>query len=217
MVRLWICGAVLVANVSAGDVSFWRSRPVAVVSSAFLPGTGQLLLGAQKRGEAIIWLEGAAWFAWTGFTWYGNSRQEDAKLMARREAGADISQTARRYYTALERYDNSEQFNEDIRREARSRYPNDPQAQHQYYLQNGYFGEQAWDWSSDSARIGFWRVRRSSRTALQRAGFVAAGMVLNRLVSVLDCTFFVPRPNAQSRLEFGTGRTLASLEFRYRL
>lgn len=217
MIRLWICSAALFITAAAGNVPFLRTRPAAVVSSAVLPGAGQMLLGAQNRGEAMIWVDGTGWLAWAGFTWYGNSRQQDARLMARRESGADIKQTAARYYTALERYDNSEQFNEDVRREARTLYRDDPDKQHEYFLKNGYFGDQAWDWSSDSARIGFWRVRRNSRTALQRAGFVAAGLVLNRLVSVLDCAFFAQAPTGQSRLEFSPGPCLASLELRYKL
>ncbi|MEO0082167.1 MAG: hypothetical protein ABIL25_07740 [candidate division WOR-3 bacterium] len=209
--RLMLTGLLLAVGTGLG-----ASRGVAIVASAALPGAGQLMLGARNRGEAMLWVDGAGWLAWAGFSWYGSSREQDARLVAAREAGADITLRESRYYTALERYDNADEYNEDVRREARSRFPDDPVAQHEYYEENGYFGEKAWDWSSDSARYYFWRTRRSARAAAQRAGFTAAGLLLNRLASVLDCAFFLRSPQGQSRLEIGPGEDVASLELRYR-
>ncbi len=166
-------------------------RPLAIASSALLPGTGQLMLGSHKRGEALLWLDGAAAVAWAGLRWYGSTREQEARLAAAREAGANLAERESRYYKALEAYDNADEYNEKVRADARSRFPNDPAAQHAYYDSVGYFGASVWDWSSDSARIRYWQTRRSGRSAVQAAGFVVAGMVLNRLASVIDCAFFV--------------------------
>lgn len=202
-----------VASVNTG---FAANRGTAILASAALPGTGQLLMGAKGRGEAMLWVDGAAWLTWAGFSWYGSSREQDALLVASRESGADITLQDRDYYTALERYDNADEYNEDVRREARIRYPNDPEAQHEYYLEYGYFGKEAWNWSSDSARYDYWRTRKTARTATQRAGFAVAGLVLNRLVSVLDCALFTRGSGNQARLEAGPGNYLSSVEIRYR-
>jgi hypothetical protein len=187
-----------------------------MLASAVLPGTGQMLLDAGRRGEAMLWVDGAAWLVWGGFSWYGSNREQDARIAAARESGADITVKNHDYFTSLERYDNSDEYNEDVRREARSRYPDDPEAQHQYYEDNGYFDNQAWNWSSDSARFYYWRTRRTARTAVQRAGFAAAVLVLNRLASVLDCALFARAPTQQSRIEVVPGDGLASVELRYR-
>lgn len=176
-------------------------RPLAMLFSAALPGTGQMYMGSQKRGEALLWLDGAVWATWAGLRWYGGARENDARLVAAREAGADLGQTESRYYKALEAYDNADLYNEQVRADARARFPDDPDAQHSYYDSLGYFGRQAWNWSSDSARIGFWQTRRSGRSAMQVAGFAVAGLVLNRLASVIDCAFFAREPALAGRVQ----------------
>jgi len=191
-------------------------RGLAILSSLALPGTGQMLLGTSGRGEAQLWLDGAIWATWGGLTWLGSNREGDARVIAGRESGGDMSITKASYFRALERYDNADEYNEDVRREARSRYPDDPEAQHSYFERNGYFGEQAWNWSSDSARFQYWRTRKSARSAVLAAGFAAGGLLVNRLLGALDCAFFVKEPGGHSRFEFGTGDGLTSVEVRYR-
>ncbi len=191
-------------------------RGTAVLASAALPGSGQLLLGTRRRGEGLLWLDGSLWALWAGFSWYGRAREQDARLLAAREAGADLSIRTPSYYKALERYDNSEQYNEDVRRDARDLYPNDPDAQHRYYESHGYFGPSAWDWSSDSTRYDYWRTRKSGRTALLRAQFAAGALVLNRLASVVDCAFFCREPGRVPRVEFQPGEAEPGIKVCYR-
>ncbi len=164
-----------------------------------------MLLGTRKRGEGLLWLDGSLWALLAGFSWYGNAREQDARLLAASEAGADLKIRTQGYYKALERYDNAEQYNEDVRREARDLYPNDPDAQHRYYESHGYFGVSAWDWSGDSARYDYWRTRKSGRTALLRAQFVTGALVLNRLASLVDCAFFCREPGQRVRVGFEPG------------
>jgi hypothetical protein len=92
----------------------------------------------------------------------------------------------------LERYDNTEMYNEDIRREAREKFPDNPQEQINYLNQYGYYGNSVWDWKSDSLRYAYWEKRKTARTAFTRAGFVLGSALLNRLVSAIDCAFFTP-------------------------
>ncbi len=216
MLRVLISLVLVLAAASANGTAKGPNRGLAILASAALPGTGQMILGARSRGEALLWLDTAIWATWAGFSWYGSSREQDARLFAARDAGADISIAGIEYYKALERYDNADEYNEDIRREARDRYPDDPEAQHRYYQENGYFGKQNWDWSSDSARFDFWGVRKAARAAGLKAGFAAGALLLNRLVSVVDCAFFTGTGPDLSRVEFGPGTELASFEVRYR-
>lgn len=215
MLRVFLAG-VLFASAAVAVAAPAPTKGLAILSSIALPGSGQMMLGTHNRGEAFAWLDGACWATWIGLSWLGSSREGDARVIAGRESGADMGITTPAYYRALERYDNADQFNEDIRREARSRFPDDPERQHEYYEQNGYLGSQAWNWSSDSARFEYWRTRKSSRSAMLAAGFAGGALLLNRLGSVIDCAFFVREPSAQSRLEFGSGPSLASVEVRYR-
>jgi len=188
------------------------------LSSAALPGTGQMMLGSRNRGEALLWLDGAIWAVWAGFSWYGSSKSQDARLLASGQAGADIDITDPDYYRALELYDNADEYNEDVRRQARDRYADDPEAQRRYYEENGYFGGSGWDWSSDSARFDYWRTRKAARSAGLKAGFAVGALVLNRLASVVDCAFFAEAGtgSTRSRVSAGASADRLGLEVRYR-
>lgn len=216
MKRSIICSLalLLLSAAAAGQVN----RGLAVLSSAALPGSGQYLLGSRARGEALMWVDGAVALTWLGLSWYGSSRETDARLRAVRDAGAVPDFADARYYRALERYDNIERQEEDLRREARSRHPDDPEAQRRYFEGRRFPAAAGWDWSSDSARVAYWQVRRQARAATLNAGFAAGGLLLGRIVSVIDCAFFAG-PAASSRadrLEAGPGDRFGSIELRYR-
>lgn len=197
------------ANLSTGK---------AALASAILPGTGQLISGVRTRGEAMLWADGVMWLGWAGFSWYRTSKEADARLIASRFANADITIKDPNYYRALERYKSSTEYNEDIRRVARELYPDDPDAQRRYYESRGYFGEQEWNWSSDSIRIySYWQTRRAARAAGMTVSFLAAGLVLNRLISAIDCLFFLPEKPLSKRVEIkpATGQLGIALGWRF--
>jgi hypothetical protein len=188
----------------------------AILASMALPGTGQMILGSAKRGEALLWLDGTLWALWGGFSWYSSAREHDARLFAGSEADANLTVRESRYYRALEQYDNADEYNAGVRADARDIYPDDPERQHAYYLSQGYFGAEAWNWSSDSARYDYWRTRKSGRAAALNAQFVVGALLLNRLVSVVDCAFFAGRGRSEPRVEFHPGNTEPGIKVCYR-
>lgn len=191
-------------------------RGRAILASMALPGTGQMMLGNARRGEALLWLDGTLWALWSGFSWYGSAREHDARLYAGREAGADPTARESRYFRALEQYDNSDQYNEGVRSDARDLYPDDPERQHAYYESQGYFGAEVWNWSSDSARFRYWRTRRAGRDAALNAQFVVGALLLNRLASVVDCALFAGRAGSTRRVEFRPGDVEPGIKVCYR-
>lgn len=160
-----------------------------MIASAVIPGTGQWLLGDKTKAEIFLWLDGAIWLTYAGLSWYGNSKEHDARLFATNWSGANMNQETE-YYKALERYDNSEQYNIDIMREARSLYPDSVDAQKEYLAKYGYFDDAAWDWDSDSSRFTYYYKRKSARTTLHQAGLILGATLINRLISCLDCALF---------------------------
>lgn len=165
-------------------------KPVA--ASLILPGTGEALLGYPLKARVFWGADGMGWLLYFGFRWFGSSRADDARGFAGLYAGANPELRHERYLRALEVYDNSELYNEEVLREARQRYPNSPDSQQAYLKEHGYFGEDGWDWRSDSLRYEYWRLRSSSRAALKRASFVIGGLLLLRLMSAVDCLIFSP-------------------------
>lgn len=162
----------------------------AMMASALIPGTGEWLLGDKTKAEIFLWLDGAIWLSYFGLAWYGNSKEQDARLFAVKSAGADLNQKKDEYYKLLENYDNSEEYNAVVRREARYQYPDSLEAQKEYLQKNGYFGKAAWAWDSDSARFVYFEKRRSARITLHQANLVLGVILINRLVSVFDCLLF---------------------------
>lgn len=191
-------------------------RGRAILASMALPGTGQMMLGSAKRGEALLWFDGTLWALWSGFSWSSSAHDHDARLFAGREAGADLTVRESRYYRALEQYDNSDQYNEGVRADARDAYPDDPAQQHAYYQSHGYFGSQAWNWSSDSARYRYWGTRRAGRDAALNAQFAVGALLLNRLASLVDCAFFASGKDSRQRVEFRPGDAAPGIKVCYR-
>jgi hypothetical protein len=164
----------------------------AMVMSVLVPGTGEWLLGHKMKSEIFLWLDGAIWLSYAGLSWYGNSKEHDARLFAKVSAGADLSQKKEEYYRVLENYRNSDDYNEGIIREARYIYPDSVEAQKEYFAKHGYFGEAKWSWASDSARFTYFYKRRSARITLHQAELFLGGALINRFVSFLDCALFSP-------------------------
>ena len=191
-------------------------RGRAILASIALPGTGQMMLGSARRGEALLWLDGTLWALWSGFSWYSSAREHDARLYAGREAGADLTVKESPYYRALEQYDNSDQYNEVVRSDARDIYPDDPERQHSYYESQGYFGSKVWNWSSDSARFRYWGTRRAGRDAALNAQFAVGALLLNRLASIIDCALFAGRDRSVRRVEFRPAESEPGIKVCYR-
>lgn len=163
-----------------------------IIASIALPGAGEMWQGQKTKGEIFLWVDGVIWLTYGGMTAIGGSRNQSAKLFAGRNSGSSMAQRSDDYYVALERYANSDLYNEDIRREARELYPNDPDRQKTYSTSHGYFGDATWNWGSDSLRFDYWRQRKSARSVLHTAGFILGAALVNRLASAIDVAFFSP-------------------------
>jgi hypothetical protein len=177
-----------------------------ILASLALPGAGEMLKGHQAKGEAFLWTDATVWLSYGGLTAVGAARNQSARLFARRYSGASVNVRKDEYYVALERYDNSDLYNEDIRREARELYPDDPDRQKAYAQTHGYYGDEAWDWGSDSLRVNYWEQRKGARGLLHTAAFFVGAALLDRLASALDVAFFTPDRHAPHATRHSTIR-----------
>jgi len=164
-------------------------KGVYLLSAAVLPGSGQLLLRERLRGEVYLLTDGLLFLSFIASRTYGKFINQDAVLFAAWHSGANQNKKGDEYYKILEEYNSSNEYNEIVLREGRNRYPDDPEKQKDYLTKNGYFGEDSWQWASDSARIDYWRMRRRARNYHLRAKFFFAGNLLLRAISVFDCSY----------------------------
>jgi len=165
-----------------------RNPMLALHISCGLPRWGEMYTGHDARGRAFMAVEAAIWVAYAGFTVQTGMREEDyrefAEIFAGVPDGADGG-----YYEDIADYIRSEgydSYNEAVRDDARSLYPDDPAAQDAYYAENGYFGDAAWDWESDTRFKEYRHLRHLAGDSDRMAFYMTGLALLNRAVSAID-------------------------------
>jgi hypothetical protein len=170
---------------SAGPVG---KKPL--LYSLLLPGLGELSMGEKKRAIGFFVAEGLIWTSFTYWTVAGHLRQDDYIEQASLNAGVGVSSESDDYWRLVGQYvassGGSGTYEEDLRREARDTYPNDPAAQDALVAERLPTGDRAWSWSSSEFQSAYQETRESSRRAFNRAKYSYAAAILNRVVSVID-------------------------------
>ncbi|MCK4409974.1 MAG: hypothetical protein KAW67_07805, partial [Candidatus Eisenbacteria sp.] len=95
--------------------------------------------------------------------------------------------------------DNS--YNESIRRDARSLFPDDLEAQAAYLAENGYYGDLSWDWGTSDNFYEYRELRRAASKSGRNAFYLTGLAVLNRAFSAIDSAWMARRHNAGVRGE----------------
>ncbi len=179
---------------SGGDV---KNPMVALLMSMVLPGWGEMYTGNDGRGRAFMAAEGAIWVGYASFEIQGSMREEDYKEFAFVFAGVAHGATSE-YYQDIADYIRSEgedSYNEGIRSEARSLYPDDLDAQNEYFAQNGYFGDTGWGWESKARFSEYLDLRHSASLSRKNAFHMLGLAVLNRAISGIDSAWMARRHN----------------------
>ncbi len=174
-----------------------KSPMLALLMSAVLPGWGQLYTGHTTRAKVFFTAEALIWVGYATYTVQGNMREDDYKEYASVYAGVAGGMGSGYYEDVADyiRNEGDDSYNQRIRRDARSLYPDDLEAQEAYLRANGYFDNLAWDWDSE-ARFQHYRfLRHEASIADQHAFYMTGLMVLNRAVSAIDAAWMARRYN----------------------
>ena len=186
----------------------------AVLRSAVLPGWGQLHLGHSTRGYIFLGVEAMTW-AGAGLSYLeGVFYRDDYRSLAMEMAGIDASDRPNSFLNDLGDFSSSYEFNSYIRRLARYYYPDDPEAQNNYYSSHARYGSDGWNWTSESARSSFASAHRLSREWFRRSVYVAAFAIVNRAVSAIDAALLdETSPGAYTSLDFPDSHDFSSVRF----
>lgn len=186
----------------------------AMFRSALLPGWGQMSLGHSTRGIVFMSLDALTW-AGVGLSYLeGTFNEDDYRWLAHAEAGISAGGRSRDFLDDLSDYNSSTEYNDYIHRLARYYYPDDPQAQREYYEDHARYGSDSWNWSSESAREEFADRLRDSREWYRRSLYIAAFAVVNRVVSAIDASLLDERnPGVYTSLSFPESRDFSSFRF----
>lgn len=174
--------SLLAAPSAAGEKSLSR----AMMYSLVLPGAGEAYMGYKTRAKVAMGAEVAIWAGFAYFRYQGSLREDRYMEMARINAGVE-GERDDDYYQAIAYYLTNEDFNVDILREARFYYPDpaDYEVREQYWMENGYFEGDAWEWKSIEAMEDYRDVRTESRKSYRRGTLMIGFAVLNRMISMV--------------------------------
>ena len=177
-----------------------KNPMLAFLMSAVLPGWGQLYTGHTTRAKVFLGVEAAIWIGYASYTVQGDMRRDDFEEYASIFAGVGDNMSSS-YYQDIADFIRSEgdaSYNQDIRAEARSLFPNDLDAQAAYLAANGYYDDLSWQWQSE-ARFDHYRELRRLEQQSERSAFYMTGLaVLNRAVSSIDAAWMARRYNERA-------------------
>jgi hypothetical protein len=176
--------AVSITGQAAGETE-GKSMAKALLLSLALPGAGQHYLGNHTRARTMYVAEAGVWAAFAYFRVQGGNREERYQEMAELFAGVR-GERDDDYYRALAYYISSDDYNIDVMREARFRYPFDREKQLEYLDANGLFGDDAWAWQGLDRQLDFRDTRTASKASYRRAVLTTGFAVLNRVISMVD-------------------------------
>lgn len=161
-----------------------KSLSRAMLYSLLLPGTGEVYMGYTARGKVALGAEAAIWTGFVYFRYQGSLREDKYMELAYLNAGVD-GERDDDYYQAISYYISNEVFNVDMLREARFYYPDSRELQLEYWAENGYFDDDAWEWKTAAAMNDYMNARTESRKSYRRATLMLGFAVLNRMISVV--------------------------------
>jgi hypothetical protein len=186
------------SGVSYGGGADTKNPMVALLLSCVLPGWGQIYAGETTRGRWFMAAEAGIWAGYGAFRIQEGMREDDyreyAQIFAGTAAGASSD-----YLSDMGGYIRSEgddSYNESIRREARSLFPDDLQAQRAYLAENGYHGDLSWDWGTRDRFLEYRDLRLFASESERNAFYMTGLAVLNRVVSAVDGAWMARRHNA---------------------
>ena len=176
-----------------------RKNPmVAMLLSCAVPGLGEMYVGETTRGGWFMATEAGIWLGYGAFQLQAGMREDDYTEFAEIYAGVDEGASSD-YLSDIGDYIRNEgdsSYNQSVRREARSLFPDDLEAQAAYLAENGYFGDDAWDWVSKDIFYDYRDLRRDASQSERNAFYMTGLAVLNRVLSAVDSAWMARRHNA---------------------
>lgn len=185
-----------------------------VFRSIALPGWGQMHAGHTTRGTVFMGLEAAVWTG-VGISYLqGVFSRDDFRNLSMEEAGVDVSSRDKDFQDDVGNFSSSSEYNDYIRSLARYYYPDDPQAQREYFDNNARYGADGWNWSGAGERDNYRDALRESREWFRRTTYVAAFALVNRVVSAIDASLLNPsEPGIYTDIGFPESSDFSSVRF----
>jgi hypothetical protein len=201
--RLGLTLLLALAAVGTAGAQDPPSRTKVLGLSLLLPGLGHRSLGSNTKAQAFFAAEAVIWGSFGLFELQGNVRKDRYVEIAEIFAGVpDADGRSSEYYRLLGRYRSSEEYDDEIRRDARARFPDDLSARDAYFQRNRIAEDQAWLWESNADWDRFQEKRNDSNRSFRRARSMLGIAVANRLLASVDAMRIIHRRHGSANIGF---------------
>lgn len=159
-----------------------KSAGLAALYSLVLPGAGEWYADGLDAAKYPLIAEAALWLTYGTMEYYGGWLRDDARTFAVSHAGVSSTNMSDQFFVDVSNFSNQYDYNDKKLRD-RS-------------LDLVYTGSQyAWQWDTDANRLAFKDERLKSDRVFNNAKFVIGGMIVNRIVSVINAMRLTRRFN----------------------
>ena len=174
------------------------------LQSLVLPGWGEQTLGKSKQAQSFFIREAALWLIYIGGKNTSNWFESDYKAFAEIHADADMAGKNYLFAVHLGHYESFEEFNDtkERQREVEDKYEEGKGLE--------------WQWDHSANRIKFDEMRIKSASYDKYARFAIGGLILHRLVSLID-VIYLERTNLQVEIEPQVDQNLNSIKLNFSL
>ncbi len=163
--------------------------PSPKIKSLILPGWGELALEKEVRGKSFLYTEAALIISAYSFYNLSNSYKSDYTAYAMEHANVNLDNQDYMFALDVGSNDNIVDFNTTKRRQRSLLMNLDSNGNiireygREVYPKGGDYD---WDWDSNSSRETFNSMRIKSINYEKYVSFTLAGMILNRIISLID-------------------------------
>ena len=167
-----------------------KSRGLAIIYSAILPGMGELYADSYSSGKYFTIADAVLWGGLIGVTAYANNQEDSYRAFAETYGGAGLSGKDAKYFADLGNYLDIYEYN------------------HLMELDRNFddiYNEQThyWKWSGQEQRREYRNMWKSSETAKNSTRFIVGALILNRVASVINAIRLVNAHNNNLKKELG--------------
>ena len=160
--------------------------------SLLFPGWGELSLNQNSRGQKLMAADIILWLTVFNGKNLSKNYESDYRAFASEHAGVNWSHTDYLFAVDIGYYEDLNDYNSAKARQRSLELETDlnggliREYGHAIYPENGDFD---WQWDSDSNRKSYKDIRISSANWDKYANFAIAGLLVNRVISVIDVMY----------------------------
>jgi hypothetical protein len=159
-----------------------KNAGLAILLSMLVPGMGELYAGNYSTGKYLTIAEGALWLTYIGIDTYGGWQEKRYKALAVSRGGINPEGKDEIYYATISAYFNIDEYNDE---QALNRNFDEMYNRDEYY----------WNWQNTDDRRSYRSMWVSSEQAYNNLRFVVGGLIVNRLISVINAVRTVSAHN----------------------